>query len=440
MPNNREWAMLVWLVIPLVGAILTNKEARSSLAGVLRMLLQRAIAIPILLLLGWIFLEVFLGYQIGLWRSDLTTDFIMWILVSGIVLFFSFKKASTQRHFLRRSALQTLGIAEIIQFLTNMFVMDLWVELILVPIISLVVISATVAERDPRHAPARRLLQGILTLFGIVLLAFSFQQLIANWDTMDWTATGRKFLLPIFLTVYLLPFVYMISLYAAYESAFKRMDFFRRSGRVPASAKIAVVSVLHFRARQIGALRSPWVNQLAAQTTFADSRRLTKDFQRDFDTSERAAIEKKSNLRRFAGSHDTDSNGRRLDRREFDETMRTLEWIAECQAGWYRNDDQDQRYRIDLVEILGTSFLNRGLPDEPGINLEVSDDGQSWYAWRRTLTGWCFAIGAAGPPPGRWKYDGPEPPGGFPSEQTNWANEETGNGVAVNWTRDSPTP
>ena len=28
-------------------------------------------------------------------------------------------------------------------------------------------------------------------------------------------------------------------------------------------------------------------------------------------------------------------------------------------------------------------------------------------------TGWCFAIGAAGPPPDRWEYDSPEPPGRF---------------------------
>jgi hypothetical protein len=53
--------------------------------------------------------------------------------------------------------------------------------------------------------------------------------------------------------------------------------------------------------------------------------------------------------------------------------------------------------------------------------------GRAWYAWRRTVTGWCFAIGAAGPPPDRWEYDGPEPPGGFPSKGRGWGDKANRN-------------
>ena len=41
-------------------------------------------------------------------------------------------------------------------------------------------------------------------------------------------------------------------------------------------------------------------------------------------------------------------------------------------------------------------------------------------AWRRTIAGWCFAIGAAGPPPDQWLDDGPNPPRGFPGEDPEW--------------------
>ena len=66
--------------------------------------------------------------------------------------------------------------------------------------------------------------------------------------------------------------------------------------------------------------------------------------------------------------------------------------------------------------MIGDDFTRQGLPKESGIALRVSKDGQAWYAWRRTVTGWCFAIEAIGQTPNQWEYDGPEPPQGFPGK------------------------
>ena len=42
-------------------------------------------------------------------------------------------------------------------------------------------------------------------------------------------------------------------------------------------------------------------------------------------------------------------------------------------------------------------------------------------AWRRTVSGWCFAICSAdGPPPVQWEFDGPEPPSGLPGKASEW--------------------
>lgn len=117
---------------------------------------------------------------------------------------------------------------------------------------------------------------------------------------------------------------------------------------------------------------------------------------------------------RHAGSDESDEFGQRLDRREFDETRAALQQLAGMQMGWYRN--RGGRYRPELLELLTIGDL----PDDHGIELCVSDDGQSWWAWRRTITGWCFAIGATDPPPDQWLFDSPEPPSGFPGDDPAW--------------------
>lgn len=197
-------------------------------------------------------------------------------------------------------------------------------------------------------------------------------------------------------------------------------------------AKLAILTKLHFRHREINAFAWNWAGKAARASNFAAARQVVSEFLNSRREAERAAIEEQQRLRRYAGSDEVDANGRRLDRREFKETMRALDWLATCQMGWYRN--QGELYRTDLLEKLGNDVTRQGLPPDPGITMKVAKAGQSWYAWRRTVTGWCFAIGAAGPPPDQWKYDGPEPPQGFPGKHRAWGNRAFSDGASPNWT------
>ncbi len=106
-----------------------------------------------------------------------------------------------------------------------------------------------------------------------------------------------------------------------------------------------------------------------------------------------------------------------------------LRWLSTCQMGRYRNGGG--RCRSDLLPTVESQFTRDGLPERHGVELHVSSDGQQRYATRRTVTGWWFAIGAAGPPPDEWMYDGPCPPRGFPAAP-EW--DRFGWGPAsVNW-------
>lgn len=148
---------------------------------------------------------------------------------------------------------------------------------------------------------------------------------------------------------------------------------------------------------------------LAALSTLVQ--RPGRDFRYAQQEAARAEAEAQERLIRFAGVDGADENGRRLDRRKFVETVSALRWLSTCMMGWYRQGNQ---YRADLLDRLGDDVTGHGLGQPSGITMQVAKDGQSWHAWRRTVTDWCFAIGAAGPPPDQWGYDGPQPPSDFP--------------------------
>jgi hypothetical protein len=431
MPNNREWAILIWLGVFLIWAV-SRKDIRQSLGQVLRAAATPKILLPLAVMLGYIVLEAWLGSNVSLWRGDLTKDTIVWVIVSALVLFVNFSKASTEPHFFRRRVAATVGVTEFLAFFTNLFVLSLIAELFLQPFLALLAMLAAYAGTDRRYRQVKRLTEGLLAVIGLLLLILSVRELVTSWSDVGRHRLLLQLALPIWLTIALLPFVYLLGLFANYELVFMRIDQLASDRKVRRRAKLALLTKFYFRARESGTFAGQWYLKLSTSTSFEAARAVIDDFRESEREKERAAEEEQDHLQRYTGSDETDVDGRRLDRREFKETISALQWLATCQMGWYRNERQKGRYRRDLLEALGNDFTSHGLPHS-GIVMRVAKNGQAWYAWRRTVTGWCFAIGAAGPPGDQWEYDGPEPPQGFPGKDRRWGSRPFSDEVSRNW-------
>lgn len=97
--------------------------------------------------------------------------------------------------------------------------------------------------------------------------------------------------------------------------------------------------------------------------------------------------------------------------------MEALQWLYTCQLGNYPKNGS--RYSTSLETIIDGLSEQYDLPHPNNIKMHISDDGQSWYASRQTITGHWFAIGAARPPTDQWFYDGPTAPASYPN-QSGW--------------------
>lgn len=182
-----------------------------------------------------------------------------------------------------------------------------------------------------------------------------------------------------------------------------------------------VVLKLRLAVHLVAGLRHYWFRQLTRAANFGATMRVADEFKRDQAQALREKLEAEERLVRNVGLEGVDDDGRRLDEREFKETRNALRGLETAQMGWHRN--QGGRYRPELIKMLEGRFERNGLPEDHGIILWVADDGQSWWAYRRTVTSWCFAVGATGPPPGQWLYDGPEPPTGPPGTDPVWGEQ-----------------
>ena len=256
---------------------------------------------------------------------------------------------------------------------------------------------------------------------------------MSDWADIDQSALAREFLLPVWLTVIALIYVYLLAVHSAYQLAYKQMRSAAK-GKPVNSRLLAVVLRTGWRPNRLRVLSRAGGWRFAHTSGFQEAwnevGRIIDD-DRKHIASEEAAARRLVDTDGIAG---IDTDGKQLDQREHSETMEALRWLANCQMGHFR---KTSRYQNEsLAPVVAKLSEQYGLPTSNRIRTHVSGDGQRWYAERQTITGHWFAVGAAGQPSDQWFYDGPEPPSGYPDDsEWDWFS---GGNHAANW--DSFTP
>lgn len=366
-----------------------------------------------------------LGQELGLWEPALIPATVAWVLSQGVVLLYKVGTRKPGEAFFRPTLTRMFKLTWLIEVFVGFYVFGVFAELILlVVLIFLGGMSAVAASRE-RYQPAKRLVDGVLAIIGLGLLLFVVISVIVNWEDIDKPLAARAFLLPLGLTVGSMPYLYVMALWAGYHDAFIWIKAETKDRAARRRAKLGLILAFGPRTSQLGAFRHYWVKQITEAKNFTSAREIGREFLADQRKRAEEKQEAADRLVRYAGIEGEDEDGQRLDQREFAETKKALQWLGTMQMGWYRN--RGGRYRPELLDLLSPD----GLPEDHGVHLNVASDGQSWWAWRRTVTGWCFAVGAANEPPDEWFYDGPEPPSGFPGQDPTWG--ERWGVEAKNW-------
>lgn len=420
MLSDRELASLIWLV--LFGVFVARlPDVRSSIRAVIRAFLAQQIVTVFALFYAWIAVLVFLMSRVGLWEPAMLKDTLLWG-IAGAALVGSSVKAAKEPGYFRRHVGDAVGLAALAEFYLNFADLGLIPELIVQPVLLFAVLVPIVLPQSKENNPTLRLFAGLRVLLVLLLFVPPAVHLVADRNSIDWAETGRDYLLPILLTLWALVFIYLLSVYSGYEQLFLHMWFANDKRSAPAPVKLAVFTKFHIRNREVNAFAGDWPRRLVTADGFRASRTVIDEYRADRRAAEAAAKQEADDLVRYAGTKGTDALGRQLDRREFKESANALEWLHTMQQGWF---NRDGRYRDDLADAFSDTWSRRGLPEDHGIKVAVSRSGHSWFGWRRTPSGWCFAIGANGAEGDEWYYDGPEPPSTFPGKghHAGWADE-----------------
>jgi hypothetical protein len=165
-------------------------------------------------------------------------------------MLFKFSNA-TDTDFIKNSIIDNFKILVVLEFIINLYVFNLWIELLLVPFSALIGGMIAIAESDDKYTTVKKFLNTILSIMGFIFIGHAIHQITNDFDSFLSKNNLVDLILPICLTVMFLPFIYFIALFANYEQLFIRMPFFIKDKDVLSYSKRKIVYEFKFNLREL---------------------------------------------------------------------------------------------------------------------------------------------------------------------------------------------
>lgn len=112
-------------------------------------------------------------------------------------------------------------------------------------------------------------------------------------------------------------------------------------------------------------------------------------------------------------SDEIDEFGRRKDNRGFVEAKTALQKLHSYQFGYFKRNG---RYCATAQELDADSHTDRW----EELEIRVSDDGKTYFAWLKTASCWTFGIAGADGEYPHFEFDGAQAPTGDPTANNDW--------------------
>jgi len=213
--DARETAFAVWVVLILGFVAVKSGGFRSSAWSLFKIVFGSILAVFIVAAAAYMTLTVGLLKVVGFWDCPMAKATVLWFVGTGLVTAFSTKRKDGA--FFVRLVMRNVSLAAVLAYLMNIHPFPLYVWLPLVPVIFLFAGVKGLADADPEFASAGTVSDVVLSVIGLTALAFSFNYVVGHFEKLTTGETGKRFVLPLVLTVCFIPFLYALALVIVYQ-------------------------------------------------------------------------------------------------------------------------------------------------------------------------------------------------------------------------------
>ena len=182
---------------------------------------------------------------VGLWDFNQLKNTVMWFVFVASVELFKANAIDDEDGYFIKSIKSHFKVLVMLEFIVAFQSFSLSAELIIVPISTLAVLLMVVAESKEEHALVGKIMSGFLSIVSIFMVGFGLYFIALKFGKFVQLETFMSFTTPIALSILLLPFIFVISVYMRYERILVRVNIYTEDKYHRLYAKFK--GIAHFR-------------------------------------------------------------------------------------------------------------------------------------------------------------------------------------------------
>lgn len=218
--STREWATVIWAFIFFVYAMV-HRQIREAFWKVVKIFFGKKLRILWGIILLYVLGITLIFYHLPFWDNVYIKDIIVWFLFSGLIYCMNAVSQEADEEYIRKVLKDNLKLTAILEFIISTFTFNIWVELAIIPIITMIVMMNVIAERKEEYEKVHKLLDIVLAVAGFWILYETIKIGIHEYKELDALNTFISFMIPI---VYLCITLYLIFDYPYKYYTFKHFE------------------------------------------------------------------------------------------------------------------------------------------------------------------------------------------------------------------------
>ena len=249
--STREWATLIWGCIFML-YVLCHREIRKSLWNVIVIFFGKKLRILWEIILLYVLTITIVFCYLPIWENIYIKDIIIWFLFSGLIYCMNAVSSEADETYIKKILKENLKFTMILEFFMSTFTFNIWIELAIIPVITIITVMNVIAERKEEYKSVHKLLDSVLAIAGFWIFYETIKIGINEYKQLNIINTLVSFMIPIVYLILIIPLEYLLELYSKYEVLFLRMTFKEeKDKRIRLHHRIAVLRECNFSVRKI---------------------------------------------------------------------------------------------------------------------------------------------------------------------------------------------
>lgn len=241
--STRKIATGVWICI-IFFFLVASKKFRKHLFSLTKKASSPKLVMPFVFLSLYLVLILLLSSKLPFWEHKFIKDYLLWFFLVGVPICFN---ALINKPQLQKIFLNVISFTVILEFIISTFTFPLYVELLLLPLLSLITLLYVFSSRSPDNQSVEKLLGRLLVIIGFIILGSALFQAYNTYEVFSWSDSLVSFSIPIILSLLFIPATLCFALFSAYEMAFIKINFlFEHDKKLNKQFKLIIVRECKF--------------------------------------------------------------------------------------------------------------------------------------------------------------------------------------------------